>query len=77
MSGELKIQLKDGTNYWFGRDDRFPDEVRLYGPDTRHWKYLPTSEARQIVRQGLDEDAEIQQGDAVLFFSPEAGENVG
>jgi len=77
MSGELKIQLKDGTNYWFGRDDRFPNEVRIYGSDPHHWQYVPTEEAQQIVQRGLDHDAEVQQGDAIRFFLPEAGEGVG
>ncbi|MGA7673099.1 MAG: hypothetical protein WBW04_21965 [Nitrolancea sp.] len=53
MSGELKIQTGDGTIYWFGRDDHYPDEVRVYGQDTRHWSYISTDEAHSIVDQGL------------------------
>ena len=76
MAGELKIVSRDGTTYWFGRDDRFPDEVRVYGADTRHWQYMLTPEARHIVREELDRGAEVQQGDPVQFFQP-SGEDVG
>ena len=69
MAGELKIVSRDGTTYWFGRDDRFPD-------DTRHWQYMLTPEARHIVREELDRGAEVQQGDPVQFFQP-SGEDVG
>jgi len=76
MSGELKIQTGDGTIYWFGRDDHYPDEVRIYGQDTRHWSYMTTGKARSIVDQGL-RDGEVQQGDAVRFFSPEGETTAG
>ncbi len=77
MSGELKIATSDGTSYWFGRDDHYPEEVRVYGSDPHHWSYMTTNEARQIVRQSLGNDGEVQQGDAELFFLPEEGEDVG
>ena len=77
MSGELKITTADGVTYWFGRDDHFPDEVRVYGSDPRHWSYMPTGEARNLVRQSLTGDSEVQQGDAERFFLPEAGESIG
>jgi hypothetical protein len=77
MSGELKIQTSDGAVYWFGRDDHFPEEVRVYGSDTHHWSYMSTEEARQIVRQALGHHGEVQQGDDVRFFLPEQGEAVG
>lgn len=77
MSGELKIVTAEGASYWFGRDDHFPDEVRIYGADQRHWSYMPTSEARQLVRQSLTSDGEVQQGDAERFFLPDAGEAIG
>lgn len=68
MSGELKIVTADGKNYWFGRDERFPEEVRIYGSDPRHWQYVLVSEARQIVSEGLTSGGEVQQGDPVRFF---------
>ena len=74
MSGELKIQLKDGTNYWFGRDDRFPDEVRIYGSDTRHWKYVPTGDAQQLVHHGLHQDADVQQRYPIRIYQPYEGD---
>jgi len=77
MSGELKIVLNDGSSYWFGRDDHFPDEVRIYSSDPHHWQYLPTDEAKQIVQDGLKNHAEVQQGDATRFFLPVAGEETG
>ena len=76
MSGELKIQTGDGAIYWFGRDDHYPNEVRVYGQDTRHWSYMTTDEARSIVKQGLS-DGEIQQGDAVRFFDPDGETTAG
>jgi hypothetical protein len=69
MSGKLEILTEDGTIYWFGRDERFPTEVRVYGADTRHWQYVPTDRARQIVRESLEHGGEVQQGDPPLFFS--------
>jgi hypothetical protein len=77
MSGELKIVLGDGSSYWFGRDDHFPEEVRIYSSDPHHWMYMPTSKAKQIVHDGMENDAEVQQGDATRFFLPEAGEETG
>jgi hypothetical protein len=77
LSGELKITTSDGTTYWFGRDDHFPEEVRIYGADTRHWAYMSTNEARQIVRQSLTDDGQVQQGDAERFFLPDAGADIG
>jgi hypothetical protein len=69
MSGELEITTQDGKIYWFGRDERFPAEVRIYGADTHHWQYLPTERARQIVRESLENGGEVQQGDPLLFFT--------
>ena len=69
MSGELEITTQDGKTYWFGRDERFPAEVRIYGADTHHWQYLPTERARQIVRESLENGGEVQQGDPLLFFT--------
>lgn len=77
MSGELQFVAADGTSYWFGRDDRFPDEVRIYGPDPNRWRYLPADEARKIVSEALDDGGEVQQGDPVLFFQEEEGHSVG
>ena len=68
MNGELEITTEDGKNYWFGRDERFPAEVRIYGADTHHWQYMPTERARQIVRESLAQGDEVQQGDSFLFF---------
>ena len=69
MSGELKITTEDGKTYWFGKDDRFPDEVRIYGAANRdRWTYMLTSQAHQIVDDGLQHGGEVQQGDPVLFF---------
>jgi hypothetical protein len=69
MSGELEITTQDGKTYWFGRDERFPAEVRIYGADTHHWQYLPTERARQIVRESLENGGKVQQGDPLLFFT--------
>lgn len=77
MSGELKIVTADGVTYWFGRDGHFPEKVRIYGADPRHWSYMPTGEARQLVRRSLGSDGEVQQGDAERFFLPDAGEAIG
>ncbi|HET7037115.1 MAG TPA: hypothetical protein VFI42_15625 [Thermomicrobiaceae bacterium] len=69
MSGELKITTEDGKSYWFGKDERFPGEVRIYGAANQdHWAYIPTNHAHEIVRQGLEHGGEVQQGDPVLFF---------
>jgi hypothetical protein len=68
MSGELEITTEDGKTYWFGRDEGFPAEVRIYGADTHHWQYMPTDRARQIVRESLEHGGEVQQGDSLLFF---------
>ncbi|MDI3340055.1 MAG: hypothetical protein QJR03_05940 [Sphaerobacter sp.] len=68
MAGELRIMAKDGTVYWFGRDEHFPQEVRQYTGDAHHWKYVPTREARALVREVLDRGGIVDQGDAALFF---------
>lgn len=72
MSGELRVVTDDGKDYWFGRDERFPREVRVYGGSTRTWEYLPTGQAHDIVQDALDHGGEVQQGDPVLFFRPES-----
>ncbi|HVX29381.1 MAG TPA: hypothetical protein VHA53_02790 [Nitrolancea sp.] len=77
MSGELKIVLSDGSSYWFGRDDHFPDKVRIHGSDPHHWHYLPTDEAKRIVQQALEHHGEVEQGDATRFFLPVEGEETG
>ena len=68
MSGELRVVTEDGKDYWFGRDERFPGEVRQYTGDPRHFDYLPTPQARQVVDDALAHGGEVQQGDPVLFF---------
>lgn len=68
MSGELKILTSDGATHWFGRDERFPDEVRVYTGDTRRWDYMPLEQVRSLVNDGLRNGGEVQQGDPVLFF---------
>lgn len=73
MSGELRVVTSDGKNYWFGRDERFPREVRVYGGSTHTWEYLPTDQVRGIVREALDQGGETQQGDPVLFFREDDG----
>lgn len=77
MSGELKILTADGAIAWFGRDERFPEEVRVYTGDTRHWDYLPLNQVRQIVDDGLGNGGEVQQGDPVLFFRTDEQEASG
>ncbi len=77
MSGELKIVTDKGETFWFGRDDHFPAEVRVYTGDTRYWEYMPTSQARQIVYDSLDRGASIEQGDPALFFRQEPEQAAG
>jgi hypothetical protein len=77
MSGELKILTADGDIVWFGRDERFPAEVRVYTGDTRRWDYMPLNQVRQIVDDGLGNGGEVQQGDPVLFFRAEDQDTVG
>lgn len=78
MSGELKITTEDGTTYWFGKDERFPEQVRIYGAaNQNHWTYMPLSQAREIVSSGLRDGGEVQQGDPVLFFDQEPHTHIG
>jgi hypothetical protein len=77
MSGELKIVNADGGTSWFGRDERFPEEVRSYTGDPRHWQYQPLDRVRQVVDDSLKNGAEIEQGDPVRFFQTGASDSVG